>query len=248
MPGVDAPCLEPRRAELEDLRLLALAGVARAAVELGDGRLASAEVRARELVSRAPFREQGYRLLMEVYAAQGNVAEALQVYDFLRVFLQDQLGTAPAADVQRLHKRLLDQRASDAVPATAVAPAPPLPRLLEVAPELTGRVHEIARLRAARTAAVLSGPRLVLVTGEQGIGKTALVAAAAREAHALGAEVLYGRCEEGGSIACRPFVAALAQCGPSLRSTTSAAGRDGRPTWRSTSPACSSPRAPARDR
>jgi DNA-binding SARP family transcriptional activator len=52
-------------------------------------------------------RETGHRLLMEALAATGNVAEALQVYDELRCLLRDELGVAPAAELQALHQRLL---------------------------------------------------------------------------------------------------------------------------------------------
>ena len=55
----------------------------------------------------SPFREAGYGLLMEALAAQGNTAEALQVYDALRCRLRDELGTAPSAELQALHQRLL---------------------------------------------------------------------------------------------------------------------------------------------
>jgi DNA-binding SARP family transcriptional activator len=44
---------------------------------------------------------------MEVLMAEGNEAEALQVLDRLRRLLHDELGTAPAAATQALHKRLL---------------------------------------------------------------------------------------------------------------------------------------------
>ena len=54
-----------------------------------------------------PYRESGYRLLMRALEAQGNVAAALTVYDELRRLLRDDIGTAPAAQTQALHKRLL---------------------------------------------------------------------------------------------------------------------------------------------
>jgi DNA-binding SARP family transcriptional activator len=44
---------------------------------------------------------------MEALAAQGNTAEALQAYDAVRCLLRDELGTAPGADLQALHQRLL---------------------------------------------------------------------------------------------------------------------------------------------
>ena len=40
----------------------------------------------------APFRETGHRILMEALERRGNVAEALLVYDRLRVLLRDELG------------------------------------------------------------------------------------------------------------------------------------------------------------
>ncbi len=53
------------------------------------------------------YREDGHRLLMEVLAARGNPAEALQVYDALRRRLRDELGTAPGEELRALHARLL---------------------------------------------------------------------------------------------------------------------------------------------
>ena len=44
---------------------------------------------------------------MEALAENGNVAEALRVYERLRVLLREELGPRPAAEVQELHRRLL---------------------------------------------------------------------------------------------------------------------------------------------
>ena len=46
---------------------------------------------------------------MAALAGRGNVAEALRAYEDLRVLLRDELGTAPGADVQALHRRLLTE-------------------------------------------------------------------------------------------------------------------------------------------
>jgi DNA-binding SARP family transcriptional activator len=62
---------------------------------------------ARRLISRAPFRESGHRLLMEVLAARGDAAEALLVYDELRRRLREDLGTAPSALTQAVYRRVL---------------------------------------------------------------------------------------------------------------------------------------------
>jgi DNA-binding SARP family transcriptional activator len=46
---------------------------------------------------------------MEALEARDNVAEALRVYDALRVLLREQLGVAPGRAAQELHRRLLRQ-------------------------------------------------------------------------------------------------------------------------------------------
>ncbi|WP_326597961.1 ATP-binding protein [Streptomyces sp. NBC_01803] len=60
--------------------------------------------------------------------------------------------------------------------------------------DLIGREHAAGMLRTEITRAAASHGGLVLVAGEPGIGKTALVTGAAEEARALGALVLSGSC------------------------------------------------------
>jgi DNA-binding SARP family transcriptional activator len=103
----DAPWIDERRRELTELQLRGLECLAAAGIGLGGTELATAERAARRLVREAPFRETGYRFLMEVLAAQGNAAEALRAYDQLRCLLRDELGVAPGAEVQALYERLL---------------------------------------------------------------------------------------------------------------------------------------------
>jgi DNA-binding SARP family transcriptional activator len=57
--------------------------------------------------SSALARESGHRLLMKALATEGNFAEALLVYDRLRVLLHNDLGIAPRPDTQALHGELL---------------------------------------------------------------------------------------------------------------------------------------------
>ncbi len=53
--------------------------------------------------------------------------------------------------------------------------------------------------------------RVVLISGEPGIGKSRLTAEVARQAHDLGAVVLFGRCDEDMGVPYQPFVEALEQ-------------------------------------
>ena len=72
-----------------------------------------------------------------------------------------------------------------------------------------GRVAERAAIDAAWSAAEVGDRRLVLVSGDAGVGKTRLVAEAAVAAHGRGAIVLFGRCDEELGIPYQPFVEGL---------------------------------------
>ena len=75
-----------------------------------------------------------------------------------------------------------------------------------------GRADELARLTETQKASAAEQRlRVTLISGEPGIGKTTLVAQAARGAHAAGANVLYGHCEEGLGVPYQPWITALSQ-------------------------------------
>jgi DNA-binding SARP family transcriptional activator/tetratricopeptide (TPR) repeat protein len=219
LPAQTGDWVEDRRRAVEDLQLEALEWLARSGIALGGPDLVAAERASRELVARAPFRETGHRLLMETLARSGNVAEALRVYDGLRVLLRDELGAAPAAEIQDLHQRLI---VGERLPLpTGGAPtdrAPPhsgpvpLPRALSPRDDcaFVGRERELARLRGLWREAVAGAGRLVLVAGEPGIGKTRLTSELAREAYGDGT-VLYASCYEEALVSYQPFVEALRQ-------------------------------------
>jgi hypothetical protein len=67
-----------------------------------------------------------------------------------------------------------------------------------VARAVVGRRDPLARLEAAWAAARERGHRLVVLSGDPGIGKTTLAAELALRAHAGGGSVLYGRWDEEG--------------------------------------------------
>jgi pentatricopeptide repeat protein len=105
--GEEAPWIEETRQHLQELRLRALEAYAQAGLGIGGTELPSAVRAGRELTRREPYRESGYRLLMEGLAREGNDAEALRVYDELRTRLRDDLGVAPSQQMQELHRTLL---------------------------------------------------------------------------------------------------------------------------------------------
>ncbi len=107
LPGESAPWIETIRHSLEGIELRSLELAASACLQIGGSELDTAERSARGLVSKAPFRESGHRLLMEILAARANRAEALQVYERLRLLLREELGAAPSPETQQLHRTLL---------------------------------------------------------------------------------------------------------------------------------------------
>jgi DNA-binding SARP family transcriptional activator len=110
--GHDRPWLDEWRRRLDDVRLRGLECFAAASLGLGGPTLPRAEECGRRLIALAPYRETGYRILMQTLEQRSNNAEALLVYDRLRVLLRDQLGVAPSPAVQSVYRRLLGNTTS----------------------------------------------------------------------------------------------------------------------------------------
>jgi DNA-binding SARP family transcriptional activator/tetratricopeptide (TPR) repeat protein len=193
LPGVEASWVDRHRRELEDLEFAALELVAAIGLGLGGAELAAADRASAELVERAPFRESGYRLRMDVLAARGNVAEALRTYEQLRRLLAEELGSTPSPELVTLHARLLR---GEPVAGNKIAPPRRSPSRAGSA-AFVGRSRELDELDRALGNAQSGSRRLVLLSGEPGIGKTRLAQEVAARAEAAGAAVFWGRCSEG---------------------------------------------------
>lgn len=81
--------------------------------------------------------------------------------------------------------------------------------LVRTIPPFVGRTEELAWLARCLDAAVAGHPRVVLMSGEAGIGKTRLLQEARSMAVARGLQVYYGRCYEDLVLPYLPFVEAL---------------------------------------
>ena len=226
---VDAAWAEEERRRLDDVNLRSLECVATVGLALGGARLSATERAARRLIERAPFRETGYRYLMQALAGRGCVAEALRVFDDVRVLLHEDLAVAPSPELRALHSRLLIDSASaterpggdalgvDATGRKAPVSAPVAQQRFPLPPALTGddrrpvvgRDEELGRLWGLYDQVKGGTCRIAVVRGEPGIGKTRLAIELARRAHRDGAVALYGRCDEEPLVAHQPFVEAL---------------------------------------
>jgi DNA-binding SARP family transcriptional activator len=105
--GEDGPWIDAVRTELEDIHVRALECSVMIGLAVRGHEAPIAARSARRLIELAPYRESGYRLLMEALERDGNTAEAIRVYDRLRTLLRDELGTSPCSEVQRVYDRLL---------------------------------------------------------------------------------------------------------------------------------------------
>ncbi len=219
LPGLDAPWLEDRRRELADLEPPLLETIARACLALGGSELVSAERTAKALLGLEPFRESAYSLLMETHARRGNVAEALRVFERLRLLLGEELGALPSPEVTALHERLLCSQDLELVPtkpAPGSADAPngsawsqgPTLSGIQTPEEglpFVGRQEALAGLQERWGECVGGARRLVLLVGEPGAGKTRLAAQFAADVEAAGT-LLYGRCDEDALLPYQPFL------------------------------------------
>jgi SARP family transcriptional regulator, regulator of embCAB operon len=98
--GEDAPWVTAHRERLRNLLVRALD--CRVEALVANGELALALDQARAAVELEPFRESGYRRLMQVLVKRGDRAEAVRVYQECRRRLADELGVAPSDETESL--------------------------------------------------------------------------------------------------------------------------------------------------
>jgi DNA-binding SARP family transcriptional activator len=191
---------------LEELRLVATEERLERLLELGDH--AAAVVELQGAVADYPGRPGLVRQLMVALDATGRQAEAHRVYRAFHTAMRD-LGVDPSAEVMALDRSIaLGRAGSRPEPltgklgtTTAAEPArlASLPVRLAVRPRVgvVGRDTELAVIGdCVKRAVVDGGCEVVVVSGEAGVGKTTLIAEAARVAFDGGACVLFGHCEE----------------------------------------------------
>ena len=157
-------------------------------------------------------RRLGEELGIEPSAALQRLEEAMLVQnpelEWHKAPSQPPAAASPSASTEAAYLHVL---AGNPVASRTWTVALPLPLALAALPEsfVVGRDAEVERLSSAFKRAAVEGRRCMLVAGEPGVGKTTLVAEFARAAHAHGARVLYGRCDDEMGVAYQPFAEAL---------------------------------------
>jgi branched-chain amino acid transport system substrate-binding protein len=155
LPGDEGDWVERQRQELADIRIRALERLSDASLAAGDH--SEAARLAQKVVELEPYRESGYRRLMEAHAVAGNRAEGLRVYERCRQFLADELGAYPSPETESIYRELL------AAPEVAPARPPPEPPRPPSAPLL----RRWSRRRAAGIAVglLIAGAATVALVG-----------------------------------------------------------------------------------
>ncbi len=174
-----------------------VAGVRRVAATaaLATGQVGDAAAYATESLRNDPYDEAALRTLMRAHVSAGRPASALAEFARVRERLGEELGVDPAPETRALHEALLRE---EPVPAPLAGPPG----------DLVGRTEEL-RILDAELEGARAGARAVVVSGEPGVGKTALLDRWAAGATARGAVVLRGRAEAG-ELALQPVLDALA--------------------------------------
>lgn len=147
-------------------------------IDIDDGKFNEVVGQLQVLIVRHPLRERFWGQLMLALSRVGRQAEALEAYRRLHRMLADELGVAPHDAVQLLHRQILtDSRTAESGPTSrpALPPFAVLPRQLPLEPrDFVGRTAELAYLDGQLGAQLSGRPRVVVVSGMAGAGKTGL--------------------------------------------------------------------------
>ncbi|MGO9854071.1 MAG: ATP-binding protein [Acidimicrobiales bacterium] len=218
----DDPFARAEARRLEELRLSATETRMDAGLTLGRHGALAGELES--LTTANPLRERLWSQRMLALYRSGRQAEALRVFQDLRAILVAELGIEPGRDVTWMEHAILSsepgldfpvppERPDDDTVVTAPASAESdyrvrVPALLHDTP-FVGRDHESALVREWWASVRAGTGRLLLVEGDEGIGKTRLVAELARAVETDGTLVLWGRCDEDPVVPFQPFAEAF---------------------------------------
>ncbi|MFI5532137.1 BTAD domain-containing putative transcriptional regulator [Kitasatospora sp. NPDC051853] len=195
----DEPWARDEIARLGELRFHARESAVSA--RLGTAGPATAVPEAELLTRDAPLREEGWRLHALALWAAGRQADALATLRRARAVLAEETGLDPGPALASLEAAVLSGRTEllaellGTRPPAAASPLTHPPAPSDPTP-FVGRAAELERLGSAAARAASTGPAFVLVTGEAGLGKSALLA---RFSERLGAEgwlVVSGQAED----------------------------------------------------
>ncbi len=190
LPGMYDDWILDARSELEQRCLEVCDLVGETRVRRGD--LAGGLDVARRRITLRPYEEAGYRTLMALHVDLGDRASAISTYHHCASILERELDVRPDDETRKLFARLLTLSPAADAPLPAIAST--APRSGVAASHLVGRSREVDVLPGVWRAAAAGQPRLAVVRGSAGVGKSRLIAEIADMARAQGAVVAHSQC------------------------------------------------------
>jgi DNA-binding SARP family transcriptional activator/predicted ATPase len=160
---------------------------------------------AERLVALDALNESDHQLLIRLHAANQDRASALRAYHQCLRVLRREMGVEPGPATMELFERILKaEPEASGEPAPGATRAKPIRQLQKVR-ALVGRTREWQELTAAWRLAVESGPRVAVISGEPGIGKTRLADELLQSCVRQGHAAARSRCYAGqGQVAYAP--------------------------------------------
>ena len=191
LPECYEPWLQAPRADIEQRALSALDRLITLLEDKGEPRLAARY--AERLRRLDPMNEAVYRRLIVLYGQLGESAKAQAVYLSCQTMLADEIGATPSEATNDALESLSKTRRPPLGPSecaleSAEAWSGPRPA------DLVGREAEWTLLRSAWGSASSGTARMVVVSGEAGIGKSHLCEVFAGFVRASGVAVASARC------------------------------------------------------
>jgi DNA-binding SARP family transcriptional activator len=198
--GVDSEVLRARAGRITERRIEVLEECLDAELRLGLHHEVLGEIKV--LAAEYPLRERPAGQLMTALYRCGRRAESLALYQAVRRTFIDELGLEPGPALQRLESAILNGSA-DLEPgeetAATYSTQARVPRMLPApVPDFTGREQVLSALRRQLAAGRgLRAPRVAVIAGGPGVGKSAV---AVQAAHALAGDFpdgqLYARASD----------------------------------------------------
>lgn len=156
------------------------------------------------ILSYDPLREEIHRELMRLFLASGKRSAAFRQYEICRHVLAEELDIEPMEETNVLYQEIRAGEPESRGREVEIAfPPPYIPSPKPRTPfedfghvPLVGREEEIEDLWGVVEAALAGRGRMVMVSGEAGVGKTRLVQDLVRRALWQGVRALWGQCYE----------------------------------------------------
>ena len=179
---------------------------------------------ARRRIQLQPLEEAGYRTLMQLQADLGDRAGAVSTYHHCASVLERELAITPNPATRQAFERLMARSGPTRQVRGCRTSGLAIARSGIAAARMVGRSSEFSVLEKLWRGAVAGDPRLVVVRGGSGVGKTRLVTEVARLARRQGAVVAGSQCfGTAGRLALAPVADWLRN--PAVQAATGDPGR-----------------------